>query len=212
MPDGKPTILVIWGDDIGITNLSCYSDGLMGDRSPTSTTSPASAGGSPDSYGEQRCTGMSKVGVPGHPSVGPVRTRRSPNVSRRWATPPGSSARITPATCTTSTARKSRRAPPTPTRTNSLGQDFAFPRGVLKCRATSIGKQILEDMHTTPSRRASVKRACGSRTWPVSNDNIQHHDWFLRRDYFKQFPPRREPASFCVDQAVAKLHKFLAKD
>ena len=29
MPD-KPNILVIWGDDIGITNLSCYSDGLMG--------------------------------------------------------------------------------------------------------------------------------------------------------------------------------------
>ena len=29
MPDGKPNILVIWGDDIGITNLSCYSDGLM---------------------------------------------------------------------------------------------------------------------------------------------------------------------------------------
>jgi len=26
----KPNILVIWGDDIGISNLSCYSDGLMG--------------------------------------------------------------------------------------------------------------------------------------------------------------------------------------
>jgi len=23
----KPNIVVIWGDDIGITNLSCYSDG-----------------------------------------------------------------------------------------------------------------------------------------------------------------------------------------
>ena len=30
MPNGKPNILVIWGDDIGISNLSCYSDGLMG--------------------------------------------------------------------------------------------------------------------------------------------------------------------------------------
>lgn len=27
---GKPNILVMWGDDIGITNLSFYSDGLMG--------------------------------------------------------------------------------------------------------------------------------------------------------------------------------------
>jgi arylsulfatase A-like enzyme len=26
----KPNILVIWGDDIGISNLSCYSRGLMG--------------------------------------------------------------------------------------------------------------------------------------------------------------------------------------
>ena len=34
MPDSKPNILVIWGDDIGITNLSCYSDGLMGYRTP----------------------------------------------------------------------------------------------------------------------------------------------------------------------------------
>ena len=34
MADKKPNILVIWGDDIGITNLSCYSDGLMGYRTP----------------------------------------------------------------------------------------------------------------------------------------------------------------------------------
>jgi hypothetical protein len=31
LPNGKkPNILVIWGDDIGITNLSAYSNGLMG--------------------------------------------------------------------------------------------------------------------------------------------------------------------------------------
>ena len=30
MADKKPNILVIWGDDIGITNLSCYSDGIDG--------------------------------------------------------------------------------------------------------------------------------------------------------------------------------------
>jgi arylsulfatase A-like enzyme len=34
MPEGKPNILVIWGDDIGITNLSCYSMGMMGYRTP----------------------------------------------------------------------------------------------------------------------------------------------------------------------------------
>src|SRR3984957_7293892 len=30
----KPNILVIFGDDIGITNVSCYSDGLMGYETP----------------------------------------------------------------------------------------------------------------------------------------------------------------------------------
>ena len=30
----KPNILVIWGDDIGIANLSCYSHGLMGYQTP----------------------------------------------------------------------------------------------------------------------------------------------------------------------------------
>jgi len=30
----KPNILVIWGDDIGISNISSYSDGLMGYETP----------------------------------------------------------------------------------------------------------------------------------------------------------------------------------
>src|ERR687886_349414 len=34
MAADRPNIVVIWGDDIGITNLSCYSDGLMGYRTP----------------------------------------------------------------------------------------------------------------------------------------------------------------------------------
>ena len=31
---GKPNILIIWGDDIGIANLSAYSNGLMGYETP----------------------------------------------------------------------------------------------------------------------------------------------------------------------------------
>ena len=30
----KPNILIIWGDDIGQSNLSCYSNGVMGYRTP----------------------------------------------------------------------------------------------------------------------------------------------------------------------------------
>src|SRR5450755_1334014 len=80
MPDGKPNIVVIWGDDIGITNLSCYSDGLMGYRTPNIDRIANEGMRFTDSYGEQSCTagraafvsgqsvyrtGMSKVGAPG---------------------------------------------------------------------------------------------------------------------------------------------------
>ncbi len=80
MPQDKPNILVIWGDDIGITNLSCYSDGLMGYRTPNIDRIANEGMRFTDSYGEQSCTagrssfitgqsvfrtGLSKVGVPG---------------------------------------------------------------------------------------------------------------------------------------------------
>ena len=80
MPNGKPNILVIWGDDIGISNLSAYSDGLMGYRTPNIDRIAEEGIRFTDSYGEQSCTagrssfitgqsvfrtGLSKVGVPG---------------------------------------------------------------------------------------------------------------------------------------------------
>ena len=33
-PGGKPNILIIWGDDIGIANISAYSNGVMGYETP----------------------------------------------------------------------------------------------------------------------------------------------------------------------------------
>jgi arylsulfatase len=80
MPPGKPNIVVIWGDDIGITNLSCYSDGLMGYRTPNIDRIAEEGTRFTDAYGEQSCTagrsafitgqstyrtGLSKVGLPG---------------------------------------------------------------------------------------------------------------------------------------------------
>jgi arylsulfatase A-like enzyme len=75
-----PNILVIWGDDIGISNLSCYSDGMMGYRTPNIDRIANEGMRFTDSYGEQSCTagrsafitgqsvfrtGLSKVGMPG---------------------------------------------------------------------------------------------------------------------------------------------------
>ncbi len=76
----KPNILVIWGDDIGISNLSCYSDGLMDYRTPNIDRVAAEGVRFTDYYGEQSCTagraafmtgqnpyrtGLTKVGMPG---------------------------------------------------------------------------------------------------------------------------------------------------
>ncbi len=80
--DKKPNILVIWGDDIGINNLSCYSHGMMGYRTPNIDRLAKEGMMFTDSYGEQSCTagrasfitgqsgyrtGLTKVGVPGSP-------------------------------------------------------------------------------------------------------------------------------------------------
>ena len=76
----KPNILVIWGDDIGILNLSSYSGGLMGYRTPNIDRLSDEGMRFTDSYGEQSCTagrsafitgqspfrtGLTKVGLPG---------------------------------------------------------------------------------------------------------------------------------------------------
>ena len=75
-----PNILVIWGDDIGITNISAYSDGIMGYRTPNIDRIASEGVRFTDYYGDQSCTagrstfitgqsglrtGLTKVGLPG---------------------------------------------------------------------------------------------------------------------------------------------------
>lgn len=76
----KPNILAIFGDDIGINNLSCYSHGIMGYRTPNIDRVAKEGMMFTDAYGEQSCTagrasfitgqsgfrtGLTKVGLPG---------------------------------------------------------------------------------------------------------------------------------------------------
>ncbi len=76
----KPNIVVIWGDDIGQSDISAYSKGLMGFRTPNIDRIAEEGVIFTDYYGEQSCTagraafitgqsvfrtGMSKVGLPG---------------------------------------------------------------------------------------------------------------------------------------------------
>ncbi len=78
----KPNILVIFGDDIGQTNVSAYSMGLMGYRTPNIDRIAREGVIFTDYYAEQSCTagrssfitgqatlrtGLSKVGIPAAP-------------------------------------------------------------------------------------------------------------------------------------------------
>ena len=76
----KPNILVIWGDDVGQSNISAYTMGLVGYRTPNIDRIAREGMIFTDYYAEQSCTagrasyimgqsvyrtGLSKVGLPG---------------------------------------------------------------------------------------------------------------------------------------------------
>ncbi len=78
--DDKPNILVIWGDDIGVYNVSAYHRGLLGGSTPNIDRIANEGALFTDSYSEQSCTagrsafitgqhpfrtGLLKVGMPG---------------------------------------------------------------------------------------------------------------------------------------------------
>ncbi|MBB3179281.1 arylsulfatase [Variovorax sp. Sphag1AA] len=76
----KPNFLILWGDDIGQSNLSIFTKGLMGYRTPNIDSIAEQGVLFTDYYGEQSCTagrasfitgqcglrtGLTKVGLPG---------------------------------------------------------------------------------------------------------------------------------------------------
>jgi len=76
----KPNILVVWGDDIGQSNISAYTHGMVGYKTPNIDRIANEGMTFTDYYGEQSCTagrssfitgqsvfrtGLSKVGLPG---------------------------------------------------------------------------------------------------------------------------------------------------
>ena len=76
----KPNILILWGDDIGIWNISRFSLGMMGYRTPNIDRIANEGVTFTDYYSQQSCTagracfitgqnpirtGLTKVGMPG---------------------------------------------------------------------------------------------------------------------------------------------------
>ena len=89
----KPNILVIWGDDIGVYNISAYSLGGMGYRTPNIDRIAKEGALFTDFYAQQSCTagrasfilgqhpfrtGLLTIGMPGSPQGSPTGRRRSP--------------------------------------------------------------------------------------------------------------------------------------
>ncbi|TCM19650.1 arylsulfatase [Novosphingobium sp. PhB165] len=80
MADKKPNILILWGDDIGQSNLSIFTKGMMGYKTPNIDSIAEQGMLFTDYYAEQSCTagrasfimgqnglrtGLTKVGMPG---------------------------------------------------------------------------------------------------------------------------------------------------
>lgn len=80
MADKQPNILILWGDDIGQSNLSVFTKGMMGYRTPNIDSIAEQGMLFTDYYAEQSCTagrasfimgqngirtGLTKVGMPG---------------------------------------------------------------------------------------------------------------------------------------------------
>ncbi|MGA8727500.1 MAG: arylsulfatase [Terracidiphilus sp.] len=82
MATKQPNILILWGDDIGTWNISAFSNGMMGYRTPNIDRVANEGVKFTDYYGQQSCTagraafitgqnplrtGLTKVGMPGAP-------------------------------------------------------------------------------------------------------------------------------------------------
>ena len=78
----KPNILVIWGDDVGVHNISAYNHGIMGYQTPNIDRIANEGAIFTDAYAQQSCTagrasfilgqhpfrtGLLTIGMPGSP-------------------------------------------------------------------------------------------------------------------------------------------------
>ena len=93
----KPNILVIFGDDIGMWNISAYHRGMMGGSTPNIDRLANEGAMFTDYYAQQSCTagraafilgqspyrtGLLTIGMPGAKKVSARRTPRWPSCSR----------------------------------------------------------------------------------------------------------------------------------
>ena len=220
----KPNILVIWGDDIGISNLSCYTHGLMGYQTPNIDRIAKEGMMFTDSYGEQSCTagrssfitgqsvyrtGLSKVGIPGAP-IGMNEKHRDHRraASRTRATRPASSARTISAISTTccrpttaSTSSSATSITSTPKKSRKCHdypneKDFPNFRKTFGPRGVMHSWATDKDDPTEEPRWGKVGKQKIEDTGPLTKKRMETCDdeFVARRQGFHQAPERRGQA------------------
>jgi len=71
----KPNILIIWGDDIGLWNISAYNQGMMGYKTPNIDRIAKEGALFTDWYGQQSCTAGRAAFLTGSRPSAPVSPR-----------------------------------------------------------------------------------------------------------------------------------------
>jgi len=229
--------VIIWGDDIGQSNVSAYSHGQMGYRTPNIDRIASEGMMFTDYYGEQSCTagraafvtgqsvfrtGLSKVGMPGAETglssedVTIAELLRSRGyVTEGYDFLPYLT-RQTDTGPRTDFFYFSDDGDLTGLRYDNWKLVFAEQRarGTLRVWAepyTALRVPKMFNLRTDPYERADV----------TSNT---YYDWALEHAFllvpaqayvanflgtFKQFPPRQKAASFTVDQVMEKLESSI---
>lgn len=77
----KPNILVIWGDDIGVWNISHNNRGMMGYKTPNIDRLAKEGVGFTDYYGQQSCTAGRAAFISGSVPVRSGMTKGRPSGS-----------------------------------------------------------------------------------------------------------------------------------
>ena len=80
----KPNILVIWGDDIGLADVSAYSSGVMGFETPNIDRIAKKEFDCLQYYGEQSCTAGRAAFLTGQHGIRTGLTKIEASPARRW--------------------------------------------------------------------------------------------------------------------------------
>ena len=86
--DKKPNILVIWGDDIGLWNISAYSKGMTGYRTPNIDRIAKEGAIFTDWYGQQSCTAGRAAFITGQQGAVGAINRKDPRFAALYTTVP----------------------------------------------------------------------------------------------------------------------------